>query len=63
MKSILIRWRFWQWLIERDHSDEACAFFWAILSDDGDTMLTLQRTSTTLRTNIYPVVKRIRKMY
>jgi hypothetical protein len=34
MRSILIRWRYWLWLIERDFSDEACAFFWVLLNGE-----------------------------
>jgi hypothetical protein len=61
MRSILIRWRYWLWLIERDHSDEACAFFWAILSNDGREMRSLREGSATFEEDIMPVVKQIRR--
>jgi hypothetical protein len=63
MRSILIRWRYWLWLIERDHSDEACAFFWVLLSNDGRAMLAMMKESPTFKKDILPVVDWIREMY
>ncbi len=61
MRSILIRLRFWQWLIERDYSDEASAFFWILLSNDGKAMLVMRDESSTFEADIMPVVRRIRR--
>jgi hypothetical protein len=61
MRSILVRWRYWQWLIGRGFSDEASAFFWVLLSNDGPAMLALQKRSCTFEVDIMPVVRRIRK--
>jgi hypothetical protein len=61
MRSLLIRWRYWLWLIERDYSDEACAFFWTLLSNDGPAMLTMMKESPTFKKDIMPVVDWIRK--
>jgi hypothetical protein len=61
MRSVLIRWRFWLWLIERDYSDEACAFFWILLSNDSPAMLAMRGESSTFESDIMPVVRRIRR--
>jgi hypothetical protein len=61
MRSFLIRLRFWQWLIERDYSDESSAFFWILLSNDGPAMLVMKHYSPTFEADIMPVVRRIRK--
>ena len=61
MRSILIRLRFWQWLIERDFSDEASAFFWILLSNDGSAMLEMMKESPTFKKDIMPVVDWIRE--
>ncbi len=61
MRSILIRLQYWQWLLDRDFSDEASAFFWILLSNDGRAMLTMMKESPTFEADIMPVVRRIRR--